>query len=346
MENNAPSSEMVHRAIQAARSGRRLEARDLLLKVVESDPHNETAWLWLSGLVDSPEDRIIACENVLTINPANEKVRAYLAKLQGQQNSLLARKNVDDAAGLLAQARTHAERNEIDSALWLARQAVEKQESFEDAWLFIARISRDVNEQIAVLEKALKLNPANTKTTSTLKEMQYLTTHPMDAAARLEEMGKIEEALKVYEVQAATAKDLSAFDHIQKQILRIQRLRGEKILHVPPASSIARLTLAWPLVYVSLVLIQTGLNPIKHPNFYLWLALPLVIMGGFMLSLAEVRSHHMVWQKLFHEQGTGSTFARAVIAITGWFLVLVPHALLLLDSLNRLQNFTVPPLPF
>jgi hypothetical protein len=69
-------------------------------------------------------------------------------------------------------------------------------------------------------------------------------------------------------------------------------------------------------------------------------------MGGFMIALAEVRSHHAVWQKLFHEQGVGSSLARSVTAAAGWFLVLIPHVLLILDSLNRLRNFVIPPLPF
>src|SRR5215208_8531368 len=94
-------ADVLQRAIQAARAGRRIEARDLLLEIVEIDPRNEMAWMWLSGLVDSLEDRIIACENVLTINPANEKVRAYLTELQRKQKPSLRRKNMADATSLL-----------------------------------------------------------------------------------------------------------------------------------------------------------------------------------------------------------------------------------------------------
>ncbi len=340
------STEVLQRAIQAARAGRKVEARDLLIELVEIEPRNEMAWMWLSGLVDSPEDQIIACENVLTINPANEKVRAHLAGLRRQYQTFLERKSLEDAAALLAQANEYTKRNDLDTALQLAMQAVEKRENCEEAWLLIGRISSDINQQIAALEKAFKLNPSNKQTASALKELRYLRANPMDAAARLEEMGKLKEALKAYEVQAAVAKNLRDFDHIQKQIIRIKRLQEENIPHVTPASSIARLTSTWPLLYLSLTLIQMGLNPWKYPNFYLWLGLPLVILGGFMLSLAEVRSHHVVWQKLFQEQGIGSSLARSVTAATGWFLVLIPHVLLILDSLNRLRNFVIPPLPF
>jgi hypothetical protein len=71
-----------------------------------------------------------------------------------------------------------------------------------------------------------------------------------------------------------------------------------------------------------------------------------VVVGSFLLSLAEVRSNHVVWQKLFDEHGDGSSFARLVAAAAGWFLVILPHLLIILDSLNRLQSFKIPPEPF
>jgi len=340
------SAEVLQRAIQAARAGQKVEARDLLLQVVEVDPRNEMAWMWLSGLVDTLEDRMIACENVLTINPANEKVRGYLTGLQRQHRSLLARKDSNEAASLFNQARAHAERNDVNTALRLAGQALEKRDNYEEAWLLIGRISPVIDQQIAALEKAYKLNPSNAETALALEQARYLKANPMSAAARLEQQGKFEEALRVYNELAAKTKDSREFDHIYKQIIRIEGLQKENIRYIAPTSSIARLTFAWPLLYLSLALMQMGLNPFAHPVFYLWLGLPLVVLGSFLLSLAEVRSNHIVWQKLFSEQGDGSDFARLVTAATGWFLVIIPHVLLLLDSLNRLRNFTIPPMPF
>jgi hypothetical protein len=106
------------------------------------------------------------------------------------------------------------------------------------------------------------------------------------------------------------------------------------------------LTFVWPLLYFSLALVPVGLSPIAHPAVYLWLGLPVVILGSFLLSVAEVRSHHMVWQKLFSEDGDGSAVARLLAAAAGWFLVLLPHILIAVDSLNRLQSFKIPLKPF
>jgi tetratricopeptide (TPR) repeat protein len=346
MVTNPPSHEIVRQAIQLARAGRRTEARDLLLEVVEMDPRNETAWMWLSGLVDSLEDRMIACENVLTLNPANEKVRTYLAELQRQHQRSLAKKHREDAVHLLNQAKGYAAQNEMASAVRFAQQAVEKNDAYEEAWLFIGRISSDPDQQIAAFEKASQLNPAGTESAAGLEQAKYLKANPLSRATRLEQTGKFEDALNLYKELAGKAQNAKEFDHIYQQILRIEGLQNENIRYVAPSSSIKRLTLAWPLLYFSLALVQVGLNPITRPAFYLWLGLPVVILGSFLLSLAEVRSEHIVWQTLFSEYGDGSSFARLMAAAAGWFLIILPHMLIVLDSINRLQNFKIPPVPF
>ena len=340
------SAEVLQRAIQAAQAGRRAEARDLLIQIVETDPENEMAWVWLSGLVDSLEDRIIACENALTINPENQKVRRYLEELQRQQKSTVENRNKDEAIDLLTRAKSHLDQNEIDIALRLAEQASEKNSDNEDAWILIGKLSSNLQQQIRALEKAYQLNPANRETAMALAELQYLKANPMSAAARLEQSGKMEEALQAYQNAAGKAKNSRDFDHIYNQILRIEALQKEKIRYVAPSMSILRLTFVWPSLYFSLSLVQMGLNPLAHPNFFACLGLPLVGIGSFLLSVAEVRSRHLVWQKLFGEQGDGSQFVRFVTAASGWFLIIIPHVLLLLDSLNRLQNFKIPAIPF
>lgn len=333
------SREVFQRAIETARAGRKAEARELFIEIVEADPQNETAWMWLAGLVDSLEDRITACENVLTINPSNEKVRGYLTRLQQQQKA-------SEAGRLLAEAKVRAERNEAEAALQLVRQVLELQPRSEQAWMLIARLSPDIDAQIDALVHASQLNPDNPGTASALKQARYLKANPLSAATRLEQMGKFADALQVYQQLAARARNSKEFDHIYKQILRIEALQKENIRYVAPETSIRRLTVSWPLLYVSLALVQVGLNPFSRSGVYLWLGLPFVILGSFLLSLAEIRSKHPVWQKLFDEPGDGSTFARLVTAATGWFLIILPHILLVFDSLNRLRTFRIPPMPF
>jgi hypothetical protein len=75
-------TDTLKRAIAAAKAGRKAEARRLLEMVLDADERNERAWLWLSDVVESDEERIVCLENVLTINPENEMARKGLALLR------------------------------------------------------------------------------------------------------------------------------------------------------------------------------------------------------------------------------------------------------------------------
>jgi hypothetical protein len=72
---------MVREGISAYRAGRKDEARALLLRATEIDQYNEQAWLWLSAVVESPEEQRTCLENVLTINPNNERAQQGIEML-------------------------------------------------------------------------------------------------------------------------------------------------------------------------------------------------------------------------------------------------------------------------
>jgi hypothetical protein len=72
---------MVREGISAYRAGRKDEARALLLRAVEIDQYNEQSWLWLSAVVESVDEQRTCLENVLTINPNNDRAKQGLQML-------------------------------------------------------------------------------------------------------------------------------------------------------------------------------------------------------------------------------------------------------------------------
>lgn len=77
---------MVREGTNALKAGRKEEARALLMKAVELDELNEDAWLWLSAVVETEEDQQTCLENVLAINPTNERARQGLKYLEQQRS--------------------------------------------------------------------------------------------------------------------------------------------------------------------------------------------------------------------------------------------------------------------
>jgi tetratricopeptide (TPR) repeat protein len=75
---------LLREGISAARAGQKDRAREVLLQVIAQDEGVEAAWLWLSGVVDDPEERQICLENALTLNPNNIAAQKGLRWLRGQ----------------------------------------------------------------------------------------------------------------------------------------------------------------------------------------------------------------------------------------------------------------------
>lgn len=68
--------------IGAAKTSQRERARQLLLRVTELDETNITAWLWLSTVLESLDEKQVCLENVLTLDPDNKSARTGLARLE------------------------------------------------------------------------------------------------------------------------------------------------------------------------------------------------------------------------------------------------------------------------
>jgi len=75
---------LIEQGKAAIKAGNKAQAKTVLTQAVDQDEGNEQAWLWLSACVDSVEEQRICLENVLAINPANEKARKGLVAISQQ----------------------------------------------------------------------------------------------------------------------------------------------------------------------------------------------------------------------------------------------------------------------
>jgi len=70
--------------LAAAKSGDRVFARQQLQRVIEADDHNLQAWLALSEVAATLEDKEVCLENVLALDPDNSPVREQLNLVRSQ----------------------------------------------------------------------------------------------------------------------------------------------------------------------------------------------------------------------------------------------------------------------
>jgi hypothetical protein len=73
--------DILDNGIKAARNGDAETARKLLKQVLDEDPDNELALMWLASSVTSPAERRLYLQRVVRINPDNHRARQALAQL-------------------------------------------------------------------------------------------------------------------------------------------------------------------------------------------------------------------------------------------------------------------------
>jgi tetratricopeptide (TPR) repeat protein len=76
------SEDILHKAISMIKAGDRTGAKSILISILEKDPKNENAWLWLSSCADKTEEKIYCLQEALRINPNNEQAKKAIEQLK------------------------------------------------------------------------------------------------------------------------------------------------------------------------------------------------------------------------------------------------------------------------
>jgi hypothetical protein len=80
--NEREADRLFQRGVAAARGGQRRVAAGLLARAVQLAPRHEMGWLWLSGVLDEPNEIAFCLRSVLAVNPHNERARQGLVWLE------------------------------------------------------------------------------------------------------------------------------------------------------------------------------------------------------------------------------------------------------------------------
>jgi len=76
--------DLMRQGIEAAREGKKAQAKGFFQQVVDLDDKNEKAWMWLASVVETDEERRVCLSNALFINPNNERAQTAMAKLDAR----------------------------------------------------------------------------------------------------------------------------------------------------------------------------------------------------------------------------------------------------------------------
>ncbi len=81
---NQELANSLREALKLIKSGKNKSARSILVEILKTHPDNEQAWYMMSFAIPVLEKQIYSLEQVLRINPQNEKAQTRLANLKDQ----------------------------------------------------------------------------------------------------------------------------------------------------------------------------------------------------------------------------------------------------------------------
>ena len=136
-------ADMLHEAIAAARRGNKVETRTLLESVLESEPDNQMALLWLASVTESRTGAVELLERVLAIDPRNAKAIEGIVTLRLQMG----------VAAAKARRKPEARR--------LLMMVVSSDPKNERAWLWLAGVAETPKEAMDCLNRVLAIAPDN-----------------------------------------------------------------------------------------------------------------------------------------------------------------------------------------
>jgi LSD1 subclass zinc finger protein len=81
-------NDLVAQGNESLKAGDKLNARQLFISAIKQNPNNEQAWYGLYNTIDNTEQRIRCLQEILRINPANDKARQMLEQHQSSEDFL------------------------------------------------------------------------------------------------------------------------------------------------------------------------------------------------------------------------------------------------------------------
>ncbi len=229
------------------------------------------------------------------------------------------------------------------------------------AWVWLSDVAADLSTRIQALERALTLRPDDPLLLGRLEAMrrelppakpaqapalaERKTGPPAESMPYLLQQGKIQEDCGEFE--AAIATYTNVVTHSRSPAERVEATRriedirmrqeADQIQRVHPDLNLARLTTGPVLLFIIMVFMQSGLNPMHMPLLSL-LGIISVAAGSMMTAVTDMRPAHPRWVAMFGKPGDGDEpEMRQGIRLLGWALLLAPYTMLLINAGQRLS---------
>lgn len=348
--------ELFKTAVKKAKAGERDQARSMLLGLVETNPQHEFAWLWLSELVADPEDKIIALENALTINPNRPQTQARLTHLRKKfpqfqkppaenfsSNGRFTPYPVDETILATDEELRFAEITQLFAQEQVTNGRLElaaflrRYSHHEEAWWLMVQHADSPKNLLTALDHLLRINSNHAEAPKYVAAFKPTKEQYLQMARLYERMEQWETAVQYY--KRALKSPINADRLLAKKHLphAENQVKLANIKYTSPTATVLRLAIGPTLLYAMLVLVQAGLNPL-HASPLLCLG-NLAFAAGLLLYSGLTYMPDHPWIQKVRETAVFQN--RQLIRLLSLALIILPILLLLLSTIARLLAFNL-----
>ncbi len=233
LPENTLSNEDLSAGIAAARSGDRIRAHTLLTAAAEKDPADIDAWLWLASISESPEKLLGYLDNVLAVEPENQRALQWRNATCSMQSKAFVKQGV-----------TAFQAGDLELAEQCFDQAIANSPQSASGWFNKAKVVSEYEDRLECLNRVLKLEPGHREAREMIDDLSAVRAEELffDAAtaAVAGEFGAANELLKrALEIDGSHLGSLTLRSFIEPS-LENKVVEFEKILAADPNNELAR----------------------------------------------------------------------------------------------------------
>jgi len=317
------TSTLLKEAIETVKAGQRKYACELFLELVTREPTNEMAWIWLSGLLEEPEDRLKALENSLLLSSGGPDKENRLKSISAM--------GANETETKFRAAIKAIDERDRKKGLLLLNQVIAENQEHEQAWMALSQLTRDEDERINALKNVVNINPNNFKAQNELTKLQHdLYQKYLERGHSYQKHGEFKRAIDAYKLAEKYASSGVFRSAVQQRIALIQQ-KSVPIRTTNPTFTMTRLAVGPPILYLLLILIQSGLNPLQIPPLFCVGGI-VVTLGSFLASASTYAPNHPIWGS----KGLTHSIQR-LWKLIGVLLILLPFVIWLVGAIQRLN---------
>ncbi len=327
--------DLFREAVHEAHAGNREKSRRLLRELLQGEPRHEMAWLWLGRVSPTLNEQIIALETAQAINPTRPETAVSLHKLRQQKRA----QQDPKLDGMYRQAILAYKDGRSLYARNLLQHIVQKKKNHRKAWFALGQIEPNIEDRVFALTVGLSLYPNHEKAKRRLEKIeQQETLDHFSLAQRFEAFALQDTAVSHYQKAQQTTNNHKIQQIAQEKVASLQNHNSKVLKFTTPTTHLIRLSAGPIIIYLLLILTDSGLNPFNI-SWRALLGVVVVALGSLLIVGANNVPHHPIWKPFWGSDGLNRKSKRHLITSIGLFLLLSPFFTLLLFSFVELTAY-------